>query len=162
MVCLLHHHSAATGSDTKFTDTRLRQQGRCVGPKKGQLHALRHEWGFRSEPPPQLGEPRRRFPVRFERRQGHTAEAAFAVDEDALVVAKDAELVGFQFVFLGLGVVHVALAGAETPRAFHDALLADEIGGLNGVAFVGGAEDDPVAKIQREDFLFVRAEWRDE
>ena len=83
--------------------------------KVGQLRALRHQRGFRSEPPPQLGEPRRRFPVGFERRQGHTAEAAFAVDKDALVVAKVAELVGFQFVFLSFGVVHVPLTGAKAP-----------------------------------------------
>jgi hypothetical protein len=43
--------------------------------------------------------------------------------------------------FLGLGVVHVALAGAEAPRTLHDALLAARIGGLNGITFIGGAEN---------------------
>lgn len=66
-------------------------------------------------PPTQRGEPRRRFPVGFEWRQGYTAEAAFAVDKDALVVTEIAELVGFEFVLLGFGVVHIAFAGAEAP-----------------------------------------------
>jgi hypothetical protein len=37
------------------------------------------------------------------------------MDEDALVVAEVAEPVRFDFVFLGFGIVHVALAGAESP-----------------------------------------------
>ena len=98
----------------------------------------------------------------LQRRKRHTTKATFAMDEHAFVVAEVAEFVRFDFVFFGFGVVHVALAGAESPRAFHHALFADEIGGLNGVAFVGGAEDEPVAEIEREHFRFVRAEWRNE
>ena len=96
-------------------------------------------------PPPR--KPHGYAPVGFEWRQGHSPKSAFAVDEDALVVAEIAEFVRLDFVFLGFGIVHVAPAGAESPRAFHHALLADEIGGLNGVGFVGRAENHPVAKI---------------
>lgn len=69
------------------------------------------------------------------------------MDEDALVVAEIAEFVRLDFVFLGFGVVYVAFAGAESPRAFHDALLADKIGGLDGIGLVGGAEDEAIAEI---------------
>lgn len=55
------------------------------------------------------------FSIWLNWRQCHAAEAAFTVDEHALVVAEIAEFVRFDFVFLGFGVVHVALAGAESP-----------------------------------------------
>ena len=68
------------------------------------------------------------------------------------MVAEIAELVRFNFVLLGFGVVDVAFAHAVAPRAFYDPLLADEVGGLNRVSFVGRAEDEAVAEIQREHF----------
>lgn len=37
------------------------------------------------------------------------------MDEDALVVAQVAELVRFDFVLLGFGVIRVALAGTVAP-----------------------------------------------
>ena len=58
------------------------------------------------------------------------------------MVAEIAELVRFDFVFLVFGIIHVALAGAESPRAFHHALFADEVGGLNGVGFVAGVRSE--------------------
>ncbi len=82
------------------------------------------------------------------------------MDEYALVVAEIAELMRFDLVLLGFGVVDVALAGAESPRAFHHALLAKKIGGLHGIGFVRGAENHPVAEIQYEHLGFVVAEWR--
>ena len=72
-------------------------------------------------------------------------KTTFAVDENALVIVEIAKFVGFDFVFLSFGIVHVALAGAESPRAFHHALFADEVGGLNGIGFIGGTEDESVA-----------------
>ena len=60
------------------------------------------------------------------------------MDEDARVIAKIAELVPFDFVLLGFGIVHVALSGSESPRAFHYALLAEK---------VGGSETETVAEI---------------
>jgi hypothetical protein len=74
------------------------------------------------------------------------------MNKNALMVAEIAELVRFDFVFLGFVVVHVSFAGTVTPGAFYDALLADEIGGLKGIGFVGGAENHPVTKIQGQDF----------
>jgi len=74
------------------------------------------------------------------------------MDEDALVVAEIAELVWLDFVFLGFGVVHVTLAGTESPRALHDALLAEEVSSLDGISFVSGTEDHSVTEIQREHF----------
>ena len=56
--------------------------------------------------------PFRYVPVELQWRQGHSPKAALAVDEDALVVAQVAELVGFDFVFFGFRVVDVALTGA--------------------------------------------------
>lgn len=69
------------------------------------------------------------------------------MDEDALVVA---ELVRFDFMLLGFGVVRVALAGTIAPRSFHDLLLSEEVGGLDSIGFVGGAEVEAVAEIQRQ------------
>ena len=79
-------------------------------------------------------------------------KAAFAVDENTFVVAEIAELVRLNFVFLCFVVIDIAFAGTVTPRAFYHPLFADEIGGLNGIGFVGGAENHPVAEIQRQDF----------
>jgi hypothetical protein len=71
------------------------------------------------------------------------------------MVTKIAEFVRFDFVFFGLGAVHVALARAESPEAFHDALFADEVCCLDGIGFIGGAEDEAVAEIQGQHFGFV-------
>jgi len=57
------------------------------------------------------------------------------------MVTEIAELVRFDFVFLGFGVVHILPSGTVSSRAFHDALLAEKIGGLDCVSLVGGAED---------------------
>jgi hypothetical protein len=59
------------------------------------------------------------------------------VDNDAFVVTEVSQFVRLDFVFLDLGVVDVALSGTVAPGAFHDSLLADKIGGLNGVGFMG-------------------------
>ena len=90
------------------------------------------------------------------------AESSFAVDEHALMVAKIAELVRFDFVFLDFVVIHIALACTEAPRAFDDALLAEKIGSLDGVGFIGGAEDHAIAEIQRQHFGFIVSERRHE
>ena len=74
------------------------------------------------------------------------------MDEHAFVVAEVAELVRLDLVFLGLGIVYVTFAGVEAPGAFDDAFFADEVGGLDGVGLVGGAEDHAVAEIEGEDF----------
>ena len=66
------------------------------------------------------------------------------------MVTQIAELVGFDFVLLGFGVVHILPSGTVTPRAFHDALLAKKVGGLDCIRFVGGAEDDAITEIQHE------------
>ena len=63
------------------------------------------------------------------------------------MVAEIAELVRFDFMFLGFGIVYVTLASAETPRTLHDALLAKKISGLDGVGFVGSPKDHSVAKV---------------
>lgn len=84
------------------------------------------------------------------------------MNKDALVVAEIAEFVWLDFVFLGFRVVDVALAGAESPRAFHDALFADEVGGLDGIGFVSSAEDEAVAEIQGQHLRLVVAQWWDE
>src|SRR6266581_8442392 len=99
-----------------------------------------------------LSQPASRIPgrqraVRFQRWQRHTPKTALAVNQDALVIAEIAELVRLDSVLLGLGVVDVAPACAETPRAFDHALLANEISGLNCVGFVGSPEDQAVAEI---------------
>src|SRR5205809_2907331 len=93
-----------------------------------------------------LSQPASRIParhraVRFQRRQSHAPKTALAVNEDALVIAEIAEFVRLDSVLLSLGVVDVAPACAETPRAFDHALLANEISGLNCVGFVGSPED---------------------
>lgn len=67
-----------------------------------------------------------------------------------LVIAEIAKLVGFDFVSLGFGVVHVALACAEAPRTLHNAFPAEKIGGLDGISLIGGAEDHSVAEVQRQ------------
>jgi len=81
------------------------------------------------------------------------------MDEDALVVAEIAELVWFDFVLLGFGVVHVVLVGAESPRPFYHALLADEVGGLNGIGFIGGAEDEAIARDGRMQWVLQQRRW---
>ena len=58
------------------------------------------------------------------------------MDEDAFVIAKIAEFVRLDFVFLGFVVIHIAFAGAVTPRAFYNPLFADKIGGLNCISLV--------------------------
>jgi hypothetical protein len=72
------------------------------------------------------------------------------VNEDALVVPETAELMRLDFVFLSFGIVHVAFTGAEAPRALHHVLLAKKVSSLNGVRFVGGAEDHAVTEIEGE------------
>ena len=79
------------------------------------------------------------------------------MDENAFVVAETTELVGLQSVLLGFGVIDVAFASAVTPRTLDHAFLAEEVSGLHGVAFIGGAEDHPVAEIQRQDLGLVVA-----
>ena len=77
------------------------------------------------------------------------------------MIAELAEFVGFDFVFLGLRVIHIAFAGTGTPRAFHHRFFAKKIGGLNRVGFVGAAKNHPVAEIQRQHPGFVVAQGRD-
>jgi hypothetical protein len=74
------------------------------------------------------------------------------MDEDALVVTEIAQFVRLDFVFFGFVVIHVSFSGTVTPLAFYHPFFADEIGGLNGIGFVGGPENHPVAKIQGQDF----------
>ena len=74
------------------------------------------------------------------------------MDKHTLVVAEIAQLVRLDFMFLGFIVIYVSFSGAVTPRAFYDPFFADEIGGLNGIGFIGGAKNHPVAKIQSQDF----------
>ena len=76
------------------------------------------------------------------------------------MVAEIAELVRFDLVLLGFGVVRVRLSGAVAPRAFHDALLAQEVSGLHRIGFVGSAEDEAITKIQCQHFRFVVAQGR--
>jgi hypothetical protein len=82
--------------------------------------------------------------------------------EDAFMIAEFAELVRFDFVFLGLRIIDAALAGTGTPCPLHDLFFAKKIGGLHGVGFIGRPENHSVAKIQREHFGFVIAQRRDE
>lgn len=96
--------------------------------------------------------------VRFQWRQAYPTESPFAVDQDALVVVEAAELVGLQPVFLGLGIVDITLAAGAALRTLHDAFLAENVGGLDGLAFVGDAEDHSVTRVQGEDFGFVVAD----
>jgi hypothetical protein len=98
----------------------------------------------------QLSPPRKPFgdrAIRFQRRERDLAESLFTMDEHTFVIAEFAEFVGFDFVLLGFGVIHAALSGAGTPRAFHHLLFAKKIGGLDGIGFVGGAKNHPIAKI---------------
>ena len=89
-------------------------------------------------------------------------KAFFTVDDDALMVAQTAQLMRFDLVLLGFGIVHVAFTGAEPPRALHHAFLAKKVSSLNGIGFVGSAEDHPVAEIQGEYPRFVVAErWHE-
>ena len=76
------------------------------------------------------------------------------MNHHTLVVTKIAELVRFDFVLLGFVVVHVALAGTESPRALYDTLFAEKIGGLNRIGFVGCPEDHSVAERSRRFMWF--------
>src|SRR6266700_4133955 len=114
-----------------------------------------------------LSQPASRIPtrhrsVRFQRRQRHAPKSALAVNENALVIAEIAEFVRLDSVLLSLGVVDAAPAGAVAPGPFHDTSFAEEVGGLNGIGFVGGTENYPVTKIQCEHFRFVVAQGREE
>src|SRR5260221_1265492 len=93
---------------------------------------------------PAIPEPRRDSSIRFKGRQNCFLESSLAVDEDALVVPETAELMRFDFVFFGFGIVHIALAGTVSPRALHHVILAQKVSSLNGIQFVGGAEDHAV------------------
>ena len=75
-------------------------------------------------------------------------KTAFAVDEHTLVIAEVAKFVRFDLVFLGFGKIHTALASTRTPRPFDHLFFAQEIGGLNGIRFIGGAENHPVAQVE--------------
>ena len=97
-------------------------------------------------------DPFRNVSVRLQRRKHYPTKASLTMDEDALVVAEIAKLVGFDFVFLGFGVIDVAFAGAEAPGTFDYALFANEVGGLDRVGLVGGTEDHAVAEVEGEDF----------
>ena len=90
------------------------------------------------------------------------AKSSLAMDQHALVIPEIAELVRFDFVFLGFVVIHIAFAAAVTPRAFDDPLLAEKIRALHGVLLVGGTENHPVTEIQCKHFGFVVAERRNE
>lgn len=81
-----------------------------------------------------------------------TSKTPLAVNQHTFVVAKVAELVRLDFMFLGFVVVHVAFTGTLSPRAFYHTLFTQKIGGLNGIRLVGGTENHPVAKIQGQDF----------
>jgi hypothetical protein len=59
--------------------------------------------------------PFRNRPVGLQRRKCYAAKTAFAVDNNALVVAEIAELVRLDFVFLGFVVIHVAFSGTVAP-----------------------------------------------
>src|SRR5690348_12856069 len=104
--------------------------------------------------------PRSHRAIWFKWREHGLLEATFAVDDDALIVAKVAEFVWLYLVLLSFIVVHIAFARAESPGAFDDALLAEKISGLHRISFVGGSEDHAVAEIQREHLRFVVAKWR--
>ena len=67
-------------------------------------------WSGPSQPPP--FEPGRDLSVRLQWREEDLLESILAMDQHALVVAEVAELVRFNFVFLGFGIIDVALAGA--------------------------------------------------
>ena len=107
-------------------------------------------------------EPSGHTTIRVQWWECHAAEATLAVDEHAFVIAKCTERVRLEPVFFSLGIVHAAPAGAVAPSAFDDAPFAEEIGGLNRIGFVGGTEDNPVAKIQREHLRLVVAQGREE
>jgi hypothetical protein len=100
--------------------------------------------------------------IKFQQRQGHAAESPLAMHQDALVIALIAKTVGFYFMFLVLGIRHAVFAGMRPPVAFHNPLHAEKISRLNGVCFIGAAENHPVVQIQREHCGFVFAERRDE
>jgi hypothetical protein len=50
----------------------------------------------------------------------------------------------------------------EPHERFTTKFFAKKVGGLNGIRFIGGTKNHPVAKIQRQHFGFVITEWRDE
>lgn len=53
--------------------------------------------------------------VKFQRWERHAAKTAFAVDQNALVIAEIAEFVRLNFMFFGFVVIHISFAGAVTP-----------------------------------------------
>src|ERR1043166_8132945 len=82
------------------------------------------------------------------------------MNQNALVVAEVAELVWLNLVLLGLGVIHSSLACAVAPGALDDALLAEKVRGLDGIGFLGGAENETVAEIEGQHFGLVISEGR--
>jgi hypothetical protein len=74
------------------------------------------------------------------------------------VVSKIAKKVRLDLVFLGFLVVSVPSSGTVTPRSFDDLTLAEKVGALDRISFVGGPENYPIAEIQGKHFGFVIAQ----
>ena len=88
--------------------------------------------------------------------------SSFAVDDHSSVFRQIAQEVRLYLVFLLFGIITRRTAACVAPRLFDYALLAEEIGALDGPFFIGRLEDEPVAQIESEDARFFTTERRDE
>ncbi len=68
----------------------------------------------------------------------------------------------FYLVLFLFGVVSGHFPAVVAPRFFDYALFSEEIGAFQCAFFIGGFEDEPISKVQREDAGFLPTERRDE
>ena len=107
-------------------------------------------------------EPRRNFAVRFQGRENGSFETFFAVDEHALMLAKLAKQIGFDFVFLHLRVRPRVHSARISVGRFLDLLLSEKIGALDCTVLVCRFEYHSIPQIEREHFRFFVAQRRNE
>ena len=85
-----------------------------------------------------------------------------AMDDDGRVFRQSTEVVGFNFVFVLLGVISRHLSATVAPRFFDSAALAEKVGAFEGPVFIGCSEDQAIPEVESEDTGFFPPQGRDE
>ena len=119
----------------------------CVGGRPIQLYQT---------------EPRTHFSIRVDRRQQFSSMTSLGVYQDAVMLLQISQSVRLDLVFLLLGIVPRDSSAVVAPGLFDHALFAKKVGAFQCPFFIGGFEDEAVAKIEGEDARFLPTERRDE
>ena len=83
-------------------------------------------------------------------------ELSFAVNQNTLVVAKITQFMRFDLVLLGFRNSSHCFFRRCVPVERLTTRFFQKVGSLNGVGFIGGTKDYPIAKVQRQVPLICR------